>query len=82
MTTVLVFHADWCVPCDEQKPIIEAIEQEHDVEVEWYDVDSEDGMDAANEYNIRSVPTTIVDGGQNYTSFMGLTQKDEIVEAL
>lgn len=80
MSKILSFHADWCEPCSQQEPILEQIE-DNGVDVEWIDVD--DQTDVANEYTVRSVPTTIVlEDGDPVERFVGVTQADEIQEAL
>lgn len=80
---ILSFHAPWCSPCEPQGEIIDEIEEETDVVVEHYDIDTDDGLEVANEYAVRSVPTTIVlDGGVVSDQFVGLTEKETILEAL
>lgn len=84
MTTLLSFHADWCGPCSQQEPIVDEIEDTTDVSVEHYDIDTDDGMEMANEYSVRSVPTTIVldDERDVIEQFVGLTDEDTIREVL
>jgi thioredoxin 1 len=75
---ILFFHAEWCGPCSQQEPIMDEIEDAHDdVTVTWLDVD--DHTELANQYNVRSVPMTVVEvGGDVEKSFMGVTQRDDI----
>ena len=76
------FYADWCGPCKTQDPILEEIEADYpDVEFEKVDVDA--NQDVANEYSVRSLPTLVVEDGEGEVErFIGVTQREQIVEAL
>lgn len=76
------FYADWCGPCKTQDPILEEIEADYpDVEFEKVDVDQ--NQDVANEYSVRSLPTLVIeDDDGEVERFIGVTQREQIVEAL
>lgn len=76
------FYADWCGPCKTQDPILEEIEGDYpDVEFEKVNVDEE--QDVANEYQVRSLPTLVVENEEGIVErFVGVTQRDEIESAL
>ena len=80
--TLKDFYAEWCGPCKTQDPILEDLEEEWgDVEFEKIDVDEE--QDVANEYQVRSLPTLIVENDDGIVErFVGVTQADEIEDAL
>jgi thioredoxin 1 len=80
--TLKDFYADWCGPCKTQDPILEELEEEYpDVEFEKVDVDTE--QDVANEYEVRSLPTLIVENDDGIVErFVGVTQRDDIESAL
>ena len=80
--TLKDFYADWCGPCKTQDPILEDLEEEWaDGEFEKIDVDEE--QDVANEYQVRSLPTLIVENDDGVVErFVGVTQADEIADAL
>ena len=76
------FYADWCGPCKTQDPILEEIVDDYpDIEFEKVNVDEE--QDVANEYQVRSLPTVIVENDDGIVQrFVGVTQRDEIESAL
>jgi thioredoxin 1 len=79
--TLKDFYADWCGPCKTQDPILEELEEEYeDVEFEKINVDEE--QDVANEYQVRSLPTLIVENDDGIVErFVGVTQADDIEAA-
>jgi thioredoxin 1 len=82
VVTLKDFHADWCGPCKTQDPILEEIAEDYpDVEFEKIDVDEK--QDIANEYQVRSLPTVIVENDDGIVErFVGVTQRDDIESAL
>ena len=80
--TLKDFYADWCGPCKTQDPILEDLEAEYeDVEFEKVDVDEE--QDVANEYQVRSLPTLIIENEDGVVErFVGVTQATDIEDAL
>ena len=80
--TLKDFYADWCGPCKTQDPILEELAEDYpDVEFEKVDVDSE--QDVANEYQVRSLPTLIVENETGVVErFVGFTQRDDLETAL
>jgi thioredoxin 1 len=77
MITVKKFSASWCGPCRTLKPIFEEVRNGYGsniVKFEEYDVD--ESSDVASKYNIRSVPTVIVEkNGQEVGRFAGVQSK-------
>ncbi|WP_435196108.1 thioredoxin family protein [Natronomonas sp. EA1] len=80
--TLKDFYADWCGPCKTQDPILEEIADDYpDVAFEKVNVDEE--QDVANEYQVRSLPTLIIENDDGIVSrFVGVTQRDDIEGAL
>ncbi len=76
------FYADWCGPCKTQDPILDDLEEDYgDVVFEKVDVDQE--QDVANQYQVRSLPTLIVENDDGVVDrFVGVTQREDIEEAL
>jgi thioredoxin 1 len=80
--TLKDFYADWCGPCKTQDPILEELEEEYpNVAFEKVNVDEE--QDVANEYQVRSLPTLIIENDDGIVErFVGVTQRDDIESAL
>ncbi|MFC5970740.1 thioredoxin family protein [Halomarina salina] len=81
--TLKDFYADWCGPCKTQDPILEDIQEDWGdrFEVEKVNVDEE--QDVANEYQVRSLPTLIIENDDGVVErFVGVTQRDDIEGAL
>ena len=80
--TLKDFYADWCGPCKTQDPILEDLATEWpDVEFEKVDVD--EAQDVANEYQVRSLPTLIIENDDGIVErFVGVTQANDIEDAL
>ena len=80
--TLKDFYADWCGPCKTQDPILEELEEDwEDVDFEKINVDEE--QDVANEYQVRSLPTLIVENDDGVVErFVGVTQREDIEGAL
>lgn len=80
MKKIKYFSAEWCGPCKVFKPIMKELSSEgYDIEF----IDGDDNPKIANEYNIRSVPTTIVEeNGIEVGRFLGARTKTEMIEVL
>ncbi len=80
--TLKDFYADWCGPCKTQDPILEEVSEDWpDVTFEKVDVDEE--QDVANEYQVRSLPTLVVENDDGVVErFIGVTQREDIEDAL
>ena len=78
---LLKFSAEWCSPCSEQKNRLEEYDATPVVEI---DVDSDEGMDRANVYTVRSLPTMVLldDNDQPVERWTGLTEVSEIEESV
>ena len=58
MKVAKYFSATWCGPCKQFKPIMEELSNEgYNIEF----IDGDENRDLAIEYNIRSIPTTIIE---------------------
>jgi thioredoxin 1 len=76
------FYADWCGPCKTQDPILEDLEDDYGG-VEFEKVDVDQNQDVANQYQVRSLPTLIVENDDGVVErFVGVTQREDIEAAL
>ena len=81
--TLKDFYADWCGPCETQDPILEDIEADWGDRFEVEKVDVDEAQDVANEYQVRSLPTIVVENEDGIVErFVGVTQREEIESAL
>jgi thioredoxin 1 len=84
MITVKKFSASWCGPCKTLKPIFEEVRSGYSngiVKFEEYDVD--EASDVASKYNIRSVPTIIIEkNGKEVGRFAGVQSKLAYVNSI
>lgn len=56
---VLEFHAAWCGPCKQQRPIVDDLDEEYG-DVTFSYVDIEEDTDIAREYDVQTVPTLVI----------------------
>ncbi|MFC7204648.1 thioredoxin family protein [Haloferax namakaokahaiae] len=79
---LLDFYADWCGPCKTQDPILDELEADFEA-VEFEKVDVDDEQDVANQYQVRSLPTLIIENDDGIVDrFVGVTQREDIESAL
>ena len=80
MKTMKYFSATWCGPCKTFKPIMNEIAGEG-YSVQVIDIDQQ--QDLAARYNVRSVPTTIIEkNGIEVDRFIGSVSKQQVLSKL
>ena len=80
---LLDFYAEWCGPCKMMSPVIDNIAEEVGDRVVVGKVDVDDDQQLAEKYGIMSIPTIIIiKNGEVLKRFVGVTPKEEILEAL
>jgi len=74
------FSATWCGPCKQFKPIMEELSNEgYNIEF----IDGDENREVAIEYNIRSIPTTVIEkDGNELNRIVGVRSKKEMIEEL
>ena len=81
--TLKDFYADWCGPCKTQDPILEELEEDWDDRFSVEKVNVDEDQETANEYQVRSLPTLIIENDDGVVErFVGVTQRDDIESAL
>jgi thioredoxin 1 len=76
------FYADWCGPCKTQDPILDDLEADYE-DVEFAKVDVDEKQDIANQYQVRSLPTLVIENDDGIVDrFVGVTQRADIEAAL
>lgn len=81
--TLKDFYADWCGPCKTQDPILEEIEDDWEDRFSVEKVNVDEDQETANEYQVRSLPTLIVENDDGVVErFVGVTQRNDIETAL
>ena len=76
------FYADWCGPCKMMSPVVDEIANEN----EWAKVgkiNCDEEIELAEEFGVMSIPTLIIfKNGEIAKTFVGVTPKEEIINAL
>jgi thioredoxin 1 len=81
--TLKDFYADWCGPCKTQDPILEELEEDYGESVTFEKIDVDEAEDVANEYQVRSIPTIVVENDDGVVErFVGVTQREQLEDAL
>lgn len=76
------FYADWCGPCRMMAPVVEEISEEVDG-VDFYKVNCDDEQELASKYEVMTIPTLLIlKKGEQIKEFIGVTDKEEIIEEL
>ncbi len=73
------FWAEWCGPCRQLGPILEALDNELNGDVKIYKMNVDDSPETASQFGIRSIPTMFLfkDGKQIDTK-VGLSTQSTI----
>ena len=80
MKTMKYFSATWCGPCKVFKPVMNEIAGDgHSVQF----IDIDQSQDLAARYNVRSVPTTVIEeNGIEVDRFVGAISKQQVITKL
>ena len=77
------FYANWCGPCKMMSPIIDEIAKEKADIVKVGKINVDENQDLAMKYSVMSIHTImIIKDGQILKTFVGLRDKNEIIDAL
>ena len=80
MRTAKYFTATWCGPCKSFKPVMtEILNEGHSVQI----LDVDENKSLAQQYNVRSVPTTVIEeNGVEVDRFIGGLPKQSVIQKL
>lgn len=82
-TVIVDFYADWCGPCKAMSPIIDEIANENIENLKVGKVNVDENGDLAMKYGVSSIPTIlIIKNGEVAKTFVGLTEKENIITAI
>jgi thioredoxin 1 len=77
------FWATWCKPCRMQGPVIEEVSTEMKGKASICKLDIDANPSVTERFNIQSIPTLLIfKDGKVVNKFIGVTAKDDIVNAL
>ena len=81
---IVDFYTDWCGPCQQYKPIFEAVKRDYSNMAVFIRINTETNREIANYYGIRSIPTTyfIYPDGRVAAYFSGLVDYNALVNFL
>lgn len=76
------FYADWCAPCRIVGPVIEDLSEEYEGLIDFYKIDTEDQVELAGAFGIRSIPTFLfIPIGDQPQMAMGALPKEVFIKA-
>ena len=83
----LFFYTDWCHFCQQQKPIIDELEQEYANKIAFIRVNAEENPQAIDEFGVTGFPAMFLvvdndEGGYVYQGFEGFTDKEVLKDGL
>lgn len=77
------FWAEWCGPCRQLGPILEAVDTEMNGAVKIYKMNVDDSPETASQFGIRSIPTMFLfKDGKQVDSKVGLNTQSTITSWL
>lgn len=76
--TIIKLGADWCIPCKQIHPVLEALEKEHP-EIDFYEVDLGVNQELAEDLHISSIPTMFfLKGEGTFKTLYGYADKKKL----
>jgi thioredoxin 1 len=73
------FWAPWCGPCRMVSPLVEELAEEYGGKVKFLKLNTDDNVNTAATYGIRSIPTLLIfKGGQPVDQIIGFRPKGDL----
>lgn len=77
------FWAPWCGPCRMVAPVVEELAEEYDGKVKFFKLNTDDNVNTAARYGIRSIPTLLMfKGGQPVDQIIGFRPKGDLKKVI
>lgn len=77
------FWAEWCQPCKMLAATIDEVADNYEGKAKIGKLDIDNNKEVAMKFNISAIPTVLIfKGGEVAKQFVGLTRKEDIVEAM
>ena len=81
MKQVLYFSAKWCTACQSTTPLIEQLKRSGEAQVATVDVDYD--VSLVGQYNIKSVPTTVIlENGNEVKRYVGTMSTESLKQLI
>ncbi|MEE8346554.1 MAG: thioredoxin [Dehalococcoidia bacterium] len=73
------FWAPWCGPCRMVAPLVEELAEEYDGKVKFLKLNTDESVNTAAKYGIRSIPTLLMfKGGETVDQVIGFRPKGDL----
>ncbi len=73
------FWAPWCGPCRMVAPLVEELAEEYEGKVKFVKLNTDDNVNIATRYGIRSIPTLLMfKGGEPIDQIIGFRPKGDL----
>lgn len=83
MIEVKKFSAHWCSPYKVLNPMFERMKEKVDSNVKFSYIDVDEQSDIAQKYNVRSVPTVVIENnGTEVSRLIGLQQEIQYLNTI
>jgi thioredoxin 1 len=77
------FWAPWCGPCRMVAPVVEELAEEYDGKVKFLKLNTDDNVNTAARYGIRSIPTLLMfKGGKPVDQIIGFRPKGDLQKTI
>lgn len=77
------FWAPWCGPCRMVAPVVEELAEEYDGKVKFLKLNTDDNVNTAARYGIRSIPTLLMfKGGKPIDQIIGFRPKGDLQKTI